>query len=433
MLKNLYQRFNLKKIIILGLIVRLISWPWIYHGDVNATYWWGKFASEFNWRGYYDWLYFGGHGQPDQPMINIYYNWAVRQIYLFFYHIFWYLNIHIPVFPSNFMQWYFLNGNQYLLKIPMIIADLFIVYFCYKFTKSKKIALILALFPPLIYNSAVWGSGDSIINLLALLAIYFFWKKKYFTGIIFYLFSVLYKSSLLIWAPIILIILIKNKISSKKIILSGVFLLSLIYLVCLPFNPIEINPLIWFFQTMLTKILPGVMDQISANAMNFWALLYGLKPRVDNFLFLGFINVRLFSILICFILYLHQILKLNKNYSKKSLLLSLVSLSMITFTFMTRMHERYSFPALIPLLLLSHFDHRFVKYFITLSVTHLINVYSGWWTPNIPPLVNLLDNDFVVRLISFINIIITLKLVFFNLDIKNTHNNHHQPPPPKRH
>ncbi|MDD4938305.1 MAG: hypothetical protein PHX34_04815 [Candidatus Shapirobacteria bacterium] len=431
MLKNIYQKLNITRIIILGLLIRLVSWPWVYHGDVNWTYWWGKFATDFTWRGYYDWLNFGGHGRPDLPMLNIYYLWVVRQTYLFFYNIFWYLNTHIPLFPSNFMQWYFINGNQYFIKLPMIIADIIIVYLCYKFTKSKKIALILALYPPLIYNSAVWGSGDIIVNLFALLGIYFLWKAKYIPAILFYSFSVLYKPSLLIWAPIILIILIKNKISLQKIITSIIFLLALIYLISSPFNPVEINPLIWFYQTMTTKILPGVMDQVTANAMNFWGLIFGLKPKLDEFLIFNFISARSFSLILCGIFYLFIMFKLIKNYSLKNLLLSLVNISLVTFTFMTRMHERYSFPALIPLLLLCHYDRRFIKYFIILSITHMINVYSGWWTPNIPFLVNILKSEIIVRSVSFINIFITLKLVFFNLNIKNNYPSYHQPPPPK--
>lgn len=431
MAKSFYQKFTITKIIIVGLLVRLLCWPWTYHGDVNATYWWGKFASEFGWRGYYDWLNFGGHGVPDQPMLNIYYNWIVRQIYLFFYNIFWFFNTRISIFPSKFMQWYFINGNQYLLKLPMIFADIIIVYLFYKFTKSKKIALILALFPPMIYNSAVWGSGDSIINLFALLSIYFLWNKKYTPAIIFYLSSVLYKSSLLVWVPIILVILIKNKISIKKILTSAIFLVSLIYLICLPFNPIEINPLVWFFQTMTTKILPGIMDQVTANAMNFWGLLYGLKPKLDEFLILNTISARNFSLIICVIFYIYIIQKLYKNYTLKYLLLTLVNISLVTFSFMTRMHERYSFPALLPLLLLSYYDHRFNKYFIILTITHMINVYSGWWTPYIPFLVNTLKTEFVIRSISLINVLLTLKLVFSDFNINKTNSSQYQPPPPK--
>lgn len=414
MLKNLYQKLTITKIMLIALLVRLFSWPWTYHGDINAQYWWGKFASEFKWRGFYDWLFFGGHAPPDQPMINIYYDWIIRQVYLFFYNIFWFLNTNIPSFPSKFMQWYFTDGNQYLLKIPMIFADILLVYFCYKFTKSKLIALILSLYPPLIYNSAVWGSGDSIIHLLALLGIYLFWNKKYIPAVFFFVMSVLYKSSLLIWMPVILIILIKNKMNVKRMFLSSLFLLILLYLICLPFNPIEINPLIWFFQTMITKILPGFMDQVTVYAMNFWAIIFGFKLKIDNLLILNIISFRLFSMIICAILYFHQIYKLYKNYSIKSLLLCLVTISMITFSFMTRMHERYSFPALIPLLLLCNYDRNFIKYFVILSITHFLNIYSVWGMPNITLIHNILNTDLIIRLIGIINTLITIKLVLYN-------------------
>jgi Gpi18-like mannosyltransferase len=418
MIKSLYQKLTITKIIVLGLFLRLISWPWIYNGDVTWTYWWGRFATEFTWRGYYDWLDFGGHGRPDLPMLNIYLLWFVRQIYIFFYNIFWYLNVNIPLFPSKFMQWYFIDGNQYLIKIPMILADIAIIYFCYKFTRSKIIALVLALFPPMIYNSAVWGSGDSIVNIFALLGMYFLWKKKIILSVLLYSFSVLYKPSLLIWAPIFLVALVKNKIKINKLIISGILFLTLIYLVSYPFNPVEIHPLVWFIQTMLTKILPGVMDQVTANAMNFWALIYGLKPKLDYFLILNVISARNLSLLIFGIFYLFLLKKLYKNYSIQYFLLTLVTVSLTAFSFMTRMHERYSYPALIPLLLLCHYDRKFIKYFIFLSITHFLNVYSSWGIPAIAPLNSILNNDFVVRFISFVNVIITLKLVFIHVSKK---------------
>lgn len=423
MLKNLYQKLTIKIIIGIALLVRFISWPWTYHGDVSATYWWGKFSVEFGWRGFYDWLNFGGHSPPDQPMLNMYYDWIVRQIYQIFYNIFWYLNIHISIFPSKFMQWYFIEGNQFLLKIPMIIADILIIYFCYKFTKSKLIALLLAFYLPFIYNSAVWGSGDSIVNLFALGGIYFFWKKKYIPGVLFYLFSVLYKSSLIIWAPIFLIILIKNKISIKNLIFSSLFLLTLIYFISFPFSPVETHPLIWFYQTMLTKILPGFMDLITVNAMNFWALIFGLKYRIDSVLIFNLISIRVVSLAICSVFYFYTLIKLYKNYSQKYLLLTLVNISLITFTFMTRMHERYSYPALIPLLLLCYYDRKYTKYFIILSITHFLNIFAVWGMPNIVFIHNLLNDDFIIRFISLVNTIITLKLVFSNPLRSNTNNN----------
>lgn len=424
MAENFFKNLTLTKIILTALIIRLLLLPWVYHGDVTVTYWWGKFASEFGWRGYYDWLNFGGYGRPDQPMLNIYYDWSVRQIYLFFYDIFWFLNTHISLFPSKFMQWYFINGNQILLKLPMVFSDIFLIFLSYKFflkifnsQKAKIIAIVLTFYLPLIYNSAVWGSGDSIINLFGLLCVYLVWQKKYISSALFFLLSILYKSSLLIWIPIIIVSLIKNNIKRTEICKATIFFLLFISLVSFPFTPLGINPLIWFFQTMLTKILPGAMPQLTANAFNFWALLYGLKPQLDEIILFGGFSARMISIVLCFIGYLIICRKLYLNYNLKNLLLSLVNISLVTFVFMTRMHERYTFPALIPLLILCFYDKKFIKYFVVLTITHLLNVYNWWWVPTIHPLEDFLSNNIVIKTISLTNLCITLLLLFFNFSI----------------
>jgi hypothetical protein len=166
---------------------------------------------------------------------------------------------------------------------------------------------------------------------------------------------------------------------------------------------------------MTTKILPGAMPQITANAMNFWAIIYGLLPqRLDKTLVFNLISHRQLFLIICSIFYLIIYFKLYKKYTVKNLLLSLVNITLITFMFMTRMHERYTFPALIPLLMLCFYDKKFIKYFVILSITHLLNVYNWWWIPNIKPLIFILKQDFFVRFISLINLIITLKIFSFS-------------------
>ncbi len=424
MAKTFFQKLTIKNILVVSTISRLFLLPWTYHGDVVVTYWWGKFAQEFTWPGYYDWLNFGGYGRPDQPMLNIIYNWLIRLLYDFIYKILWFINIKIPLFPSKIMSWYFFHGNQILLKLPMLIADIFLIYFIYKFiskqfnvSKAKIAAIILAVYPPLFHNSIIWGSGDSIINLFALLAVTALYKKEYYKFVIFYLISVLYKSSLLIWAPVFLVVILKQRIKFKNLILMGGVGSALIYIVSRPFA-IK-NSFVWFYETMTQKILPGAMPQITSNAMNFWAIIFGLKPRLDETLFINIISFRSLSLIICLILYLYLLIILYKNYSLKSILLSLVQITMVTFVFMTRMHERYTFPALVPLLLLCFYDRQFIKYFIVLSITHYLNVYNWWFVPKIPIFISLLKYDVIIRSISAVNLLLTLKLLTIRLKEKN--------------
>lgn len=400
---------NIKFILIFAALIRFILLPLVIHGDITTVYWWGKFATDFTWRGYYDWLEFGGYNHPDQPMLYIYFAYIIRIIYLFFYNIFWFLNTHIQAFPSNFMSWYFLNGNQILLKVPFVIADLLLIFLIFKFTKNLKAAFIIAIYPPLIYNSAVWGSGDSLINLLGLSSLYLLFHKKYLFFTLLILLSLLFKPSLLIWSPLILVMLIKNKVNIKNIISMVLFIVGFIYLISYSFA--INNPLIWFLNIMFQKILPGVMHQLTSNAMNFWALVYGLKPQLDELLIFNFISARFISLFITFTFFLFICFRFYKNYNLNQLLLSLVQTSLIAFTFMTRMHERYTFPALIPLFLLCFYNKKFTKYFVILTLTHLINVYHWWWYPRLDFLVSILDWEPTIRLISLINVIVTLILV----------------------
>ncbi|MFA6250296.1 MAG: hypothetical protein WC686_02190 [Candidatus Shapirobacteria bacterium] len=426
-----HDRFSLKKIILLALAVRLILLPVTYHGDITVNYWWGRFAADFGLRGYYDWLNFGGYGLPDQPMLNIYYCQIIRHIFVATHQALWWINVNIPLFPSSLMTWYDQHGNQILLKVPMVLADLALVYLGYHFMlllkKGRKlamlVALIIALFPPFIYNSAIWGSGDSIINALALAAIFFILKKRYLWSTLLILSSLLYKPSLLIWLPVFPLIALKNQIGKLRVIAVTLFALSYITLISWPFTPIEYHPLVWFVNTMSQKILPGCMHQITANAMNFWAIIFGLNPRPDDLMLFGLISVRTLSLLICLGLFLLILKNLYQKYSLPTLLLTLANLAMISFTFLTRMHERYTFPALFPLLLLSFVHHRFRKLFIALTITHLINIYHWWYWLKIPLLYELTEADIVIRLVSLTNLAICLFLINYQLSAdanKNT-------------
>ena len=165
---------------------------------------------------------------------------------------------------------------------------------------------------------------------------------------------------------------------------------------------------------MTTKILPGCMWQLTSNAFNIWALFFGIVPRLDELLIFPFLSARNLSLIISLILYLWVLFKLIKNYSLKQIIYSLAMFSAITFTFMTRMHERYTFPSLIPLYILSNIDKKYIKFFWILTITHLLNVYNWWWYPNINFLVYILEQDFIIRIISLINVLLVFKLLFIN-------------------
>ena len=412
--------FGIKGVIILALILRLLLSPFTYHKDVEVNYWWGKFAVDFPLRGYYDWLEFGGYTHPNQPMLYIYLYQTVRYIYLFGYNLLWWININIPLFPSNLMSWYFLYGNYFLEKLPFILSDILLIYFVYLFikkyfSKGKAItaSLIIALYPPFIYNTSLWGGNESLVNLLGLSSIYLFYKNKNILGALLFTLCLLFKSSLLIFLPVILVIFLKNKPKPKDLILT--FLLPVVTTLVLAY-PFATGPLLpWIINSYLKIFLPGIMPFLTANAFNFWALFFGLVPQLDEMKIFSFISAYGFSTLIGIIYLVFSAIRLFNNYHLKNILLTLVKISLFSFVFLTRMHERYSYPVLIPLFLLCFYDKRFIKYFIVLTLTHLLNVYNGWWIPSLPFLISLLKFEPTIRFISLINVVLAVKLITLNV------------------
>jgi Gpi18-like mannosyltransferase len=401
------------KYLIGALIIRLLVAPFVYHDDVITNYWWGKFALDFPLRGYYDWLNFGGYITPDQPPLYILYYRFIRQCYLFIYQYLWWLNTHIPAFPSNFMQWYFDHGNQILQKIPSILADVGLITILVKkfpqITKQKLFFIFVLFFPPLFYNSTVWGGNDIILNIAGLTSLYFLYKKHVLPAFMFLTLCLLFKSSWLIFLPVFAVMLLRAKPKFLELVLGILLSLFLVFVFSHSFAPTFSYS--WLTNLYLTKILPGAMPHLTANAFNLWALLFGLTPRLDDvFVFLSF-NYRQISMLVSLVLTLLITLNLKKYFSLNQLLLSLVNITLVCFMFMTRMHERYTFPLLIPLLILSILAPKFKKYLYLLTFTHLLNVYHWWWVPHIPVLINILDHNLVVRTLSLINLIILLSLL----------------------
>jgi hypothetical protein len=92
-------------------------------------------------------------------------------------------------------------------------------------------------------------------------------------------------------------------------------------------------------------------------------------------------------------------------------LLALVNVTLVTFFFLTRMHERYTFPAFIPLIILSLSEKSYFKYLLILTFTHLLNVYNLWWFPRLPFLIKALQLGVIIRLISLTNFYLLFALL----------------------
>jgi len=284
-------------------------------------------------------------------------------------------------------------------------------------TKKKKAAILAAglfLFnPALIYNSTIWGQTDSLVNFLALLGIYQFFKKKYFSGIFVFFLGFYFKISLIIWFPIAALIIWKNK-NFKKIIIPLILNTLFFILISLPFVH-HGNVFSWLWYLYTNRILSRQGNMLSGNAFNFWTLIYGIDFSLkESIAFFG-VTARTFGrLLTAFFALIPTVFFVKKKRNDFTDFLWLIILfSFASFLFLTNMHERYLYPIFAPLAILTAAGKINFKYYLILSLVHLLNLYNLWWYPKIGFLKAFLEfNNFLTaRLFSLVLIFIFSSLL----------------------
>lgn len=268
------------------------------------------------------------------------------------------------------------NPSFYLLlKLPSILAETLLAYLTYKVVLkkgSKKwafAALIGILYNPgLIFNSSVWGQGDSILALLLLLLVIFLSAKKYFFSSIMIGFSFLAKPQTIALFPLILLFIIKNR--SLQIFLKlfipaflAVFLLQLPFFLSNPFLG-------------LVQLLTNTANQYphtSLFAYNLWGIIgFWISDSTKFSIF----SYQLISTLI-FLLYWIFLAIIYLRQGKPNIFL-FSSLALLGFFFLpTRVHERYLYTA-IPFLFITtaQYKSKILYIFVTvLSLVYLSNLY----------------------------------------------------------
>lgn len=262
-----------------------------------------------------------------------------------------------------------------LYKLPAIFFDLgttYLIYLIVSKFKSKKVGLVSSLiyiFNPAIFgNSALWGQVDSVSSFFALLAIYLI-DTNYLLSAVSLSVGMLIKPQPIFIAPVILLMLIKNKTKIIDYLKYGVLSLFVFLAGFLPF---------WnggnFFNFVIQRITVSLNQYpyLSVNAFSFWGLFGMWKP--DN---VG----RWIGAAVVLLLTLFIFIKKYKNYEKnQSPYLFAASLFAITFFFLTRMHERHMLPIFAPLLIAAAFDKILLIPYLGLSIVYVSNlIYSYKW------------------------------------------------------
>ncbi len=116
-------------------------------------------------------------------------------------------NAHLPTAPTNvaFSPDVFLFLT--IMKLPLIFADLLVVYFLYQM--KPKLATIYAFSPYIILISAIWGMFDALLAVSLLLSVLLFYQNKFLSGIFFSL--SLIKPIALLSLPIFIIMFLRER------------------------------------------------------------------------------------------------------------------------------------------------------------------------------------------------------------------------------
>ena len=405
-----------KKLFLLALILRLILiFISGYHPDVLNHIDWGKRFWQYGPTRFYEESVWGV-SWPNQPPGTIYLFAAIAKLYQGLFSFLWWLNLRIPAFPSFIFPFLESRLHIVLLKLPFVLADLGIGWLIYwlvrDLTRDKRRALLgasLFLFnPALIYNSTIWGQTDSLINFLALLALWLIDKKRYFGGIFSFILSLYFKLSLIIWAPIFFLIIFLRG-DFKRVVLPIILSFLLIIFASFPFSG-DRNPASWLWYLYTNRVFARQGNMLSGNAFNLWTLIYGVDLSLkEGIAFLGFsakLVGRAIFLLLGLIICALYLKNSRENRNSPSIihysLFAILLISFAAFLFLTNMHERYLYPIFAPLAILVAIGRLKFRWYFLLSFIHWLNLYHLWWYPQVSWLRRILEGGrfFLARIFS---------------------------------
>jgi Gpi18-like mannosyltransferase len=392
-------------------------------------------------KGFYDWKLWDG-GFPNHPPL-------ISALYFIIYplhsKLMWFLSnlgnfiaLH-RLAPTKFLwlfdfaKWFgqnlhgtssYLSGIIVILKQFMIWADLAIggvIYWVSKKAKVnwKKPVLIYLLLPFSWYLSSSWGQSDQLSFLFLIIAFILLTSKKY-CGLspLIYVIAANLKPNCVLLLPIFLYVWYKQKNSLKKLILGGIVAVIFTFWTISWFT--DQNVFNYAF-TVVAKRMSTSDGLINYDAFNFWYIFYPYhKPFVLDTNFYWIMTAKYwgwFMILVTSILSL----KVIKKDRLETIFAAMFIAGLGIYMFMTGMHDRYAFLAIVPLFLFSIYKRKYFKYFLIMSTIYTLNLflaYSPWEIVLEIKKILELNNFLVARILSFVNLIFYIRVTYLILKEK---------------
>lgn len=426
------KTFNLLKnnyiilIFLIGFIFRVLISYLGFNIDLIIAAGWGDWVYKNGPKGFYEnnvWIY----AWPTQPpLMNLLYGFSgyiFDRLQWLFANIAYFIAIH-RLAPTYFLWWFgfvkwfstslysdtpFRIGFLISMKLLAIFSDIGIGILIYQISKNlvsyKKAAVLTAIFlmfPSSWYISSLWGQYDQLSTLLLLVSILFLYKKYFPLSLLFFLFAGQAKPTTVVFIPLYLFYFFYQRPSIKNIIISGGLTFGAFWLITAQFT--DKNPLIYTFVELLPKVFFAErFDGLVNRAFNFWQFLMPFGGRsATPFLFIPAFWWGVGS----FVFFLIWAIKLLKSdNSLKTLLQAFYMVGAGSYLFSTGMVDRYFFPNIVFLGLLTCFYPHLFKWWIITHIIFFTNIFYAWGFPFLTPETTW-KNAFVIRFFGLSQVIV---------------------------
>ncbi|WAM33657.1 hypothetical protein [Caldicellulosiruptor morganii] len=272
--------------------------------------------------------------------------------------------------------------DTFLVKIPNIMSDIGIVLLLgtlkqHGTKNEKKIEIFVALSPVLILLSSMWGQTDNFVLFLFMLYVLCIRYNWYTFGGVVLGFLTFTKPQVLLFLPAVFFTWLYRLMGKKDVkfvfgeIIGFIIVCAGFYLAFMPYHNY-----LWLIE--FYKKIAGEYPYYTVNAYNIYYAL-GL-----NWVKLGSMYNIINIIVLLFVYTLSVLILISKfdNKTRKNdnedtfayaegLCTSFFLIGLVTFNFMTGMHERYLIYTLIFSLLVFKFTRKEKWFFITIGISIL--------------------------------------------------------------
>lgn len=402
------KRGTVVVLFVISLLLRLLLVNRLTHADVAVHAEWGRKFWEVGARTFYqerNWYY----SKPTQPPITSLMfggaGWLFEHKY---YLALMHNKIKIP--PAVFIEYFYENGYELLLKSPAIAADMLLGLVIYmvvnEITKDRNRSLGAMIFywlnPVSILLSGGWGQTESVIALWGMLAFWAAYRRK--TGLAMMLMAICLMTKptwgavLLIFVAVLVIRGLKAREAVGGLVVAGMMVMAVSY-------PFSGGNFIGFGKEIVREnILPSAKGtaRASISAFNFQTIIFKIDRNLgsDKIILIPAKWVGIAAFLTMNIMGVSYLAK--KKADLFPIMVTVFGVGFGSVLFLTNMLERYFFVGFPALTVVAFSVRRVWGWVLLVNVVLMLNLVWAFWHSNYDeidhPFTN--NNFLVIRLLS---------------------------------